>query len=114
MSTETVKLNNGLSMPLIGFGTWDLRGADCASAVEKAIACGYRLIDTARMYRNEADVGEGIRRSCLPRSELFITSKVWKTEMGYENTKQAFERTLKNLDTDYLDMYLIHWPLPEP
>ncbi len=113
MSTETVKLNNGLSMPLIGFGTWDLRGADCASAVEKAIACGYRLIDTARMYRNEADVGEGIRRSCLPRSELFITSKVYRPDNSYQGTKQAIEQSLDALKTDYLDLYLIHEPYQE-
>ncbi len=82
--------------------------------IRLAIEAGYRYFDTASFYGTEKYLGEAIRESGIPRSEFFITSKVWKTEMGYEETKEAFARTLDNLGTDYLDQYLIHWPLPTP
>ena len=110
---EVMELNNGLSMPMVGFGTWDLRGPDCADAVARAIACGYRLIDTARMYGNEAEVGRGIRRSGVDRSELFLTTKVYRPDNSYAGVRRAIEASLQALDTGYIDLYLIHEPYRE-
>ena len=76
--------------------------------------CGYRYLDTASFYQTETYVGEAVKESKIPREEFFLVSKVWKDEMGYDNTLRAFEQTLKNLQTDYLDLYLIHWPKPSP
>jgi len=105
-----VKLNNGENMPILGFGTYDLREAVCRRCVADAISYGYRLFDTATIYGNEEFVGAGIRDSGIDRRELFITSKVWVDDSGYENTKKAFELSLNKLGTDYLDLYLIHRP----
>ena len=107
-------LKNGIEIPAAAFGTLKAAGRKSAQVGRAPIVAGYRCFDTASFYGTETYLAEAIRESGIAREEFFITSKVWKTEMGYENTKQAFERTLKNLDTDYLDMYLIHWPLPEP
>ncbi len=107
-------LKNGIEIPAAAFGTYKAADGKSAQVIRAAIEAGYRCFDTASFYGTETYLAEAIRESGIAREEFFITSKVWKTEMGYENTKQAFERTLKNLDTDYLDMYLIHWPLPEP
>ncbi|HIX64422.1 MAG TPA: aldo/keto reductase [Candidatus Mediterraneibacter colneyensis] len=107
-------LKNGIEIPVAAFGTYKAADGKSAQVIRAAIEAGYRCFDTASFYGTETYLAEAIRESGIAREEFFITSKVWKTEMGYENTKQAFERTLKNLDTDYLDMYLIHWPLPEP
>lgn len=109
-SIPTVKLNNGLGMPMLGFGTYSLRGAICERSVAEAISVGYRLIDTATNYGNEEFVAAGIKKSDIKREELFITSKLWVDDSGYENAKKAFEKSLKKLDTDYLDLYLIHRP----
>jgi 2,5-diketo-D-gluconate reductase A len=106
----TVKLNNGISMPMLGFGTNTLNGAICERSVSDAISVGYRLIDTAKVYGNEEFVGAGIKLSGLKREELFITSKLWVDDSGYENTKKAFETTLNKLGMEYLDLYLIHRP----
>ncbi|KHJ38850.1 glyoxal reductase [Pedobacter glucosidilyticus] len=105
-----VKLNNGVLMPVLGFGTFQLRESVCQQSVADAISVGYRLIDTATLYKNEEFVGAGIKDSGIKREELFITSKVWVTDSGYEKSKIAFETSLKKLGTDYLDLYLIHRP----
>ncbi|MGN7787751.1 aldo/keto reductase [Niabella sp. 22666] len=109
-SIPTVKLNNGLWMPTLGFGTYSLKGDICQRSVAEAIAVGYRLFDTATRYGNETFVGAGIKQSGIKRENLFITSKVWVDDSGYEKTKMAFETSLKKLGTDYLDLYLIHRP----
>lgn len=108
---NTVKLNNGIEMPQLGFGVFQITDLkQCKEAVLNALNTGYRLIDTASVYANEEAVGEAIKKSRIKREELFITTKVWINEEGYENTKQAFERSLKRLGLDYLDLYLIHMP----
>ena len=107
----TVKLNNGLTMPQFGLGVWRIH-EEAADIVKAALGYGYRLIDTATIYRNEKGVGEGIRQSGLPREELFVTSKLWNTDQGYDNTIRAYEASLERLGLDYLDLYLIHWPQP--
>ena len=108
--TETVKLSNGVSVPMEGFGVFQIPEADCERVVRDAIDAGYRLIDTASSYQNEEAVGRAVRNCGIPREELFITTKAYIQEMGYENTMQAFERSLEKLGLDYLDLYLIHMP----
>ncbi len=103
-------LNNGVQIPCIGFGTYKAADGNSADIILTAIKAGYRYFDTASFYGTETYLAEAIKRSELPREDFFITSKVWKAEMGYNETKEAFTRTLQNLDTDYLDLYLIHWP----
>jgi diketogulonate reductase-like aldo/keto reductase len=109
---QQVTLNNGVAMPLLGFGVFQIPdAAECEQSVVDAIDTGYRLIDTAASYLNEAAVGRGIRRSGIAREELFVTTKLWIQRNGYEGTLAAFERSLKRLQLDYLDLYLIHQPL---
>lgn len=108
---EYVTLNNGVKMPMLGFGVFQITDADvCEQAVYDALMTGYRLIDTAAVYGNEEAVGRAIKRSGIPREELFITTKLWVQDAGYEKTKKAFETSLSNLQLDYLDLYLIHRP----
>jgi diketogulonate reductase-like aldo/keto reductase len=108
---EHVTLNNGVKMPILGFGVYRVNDlAVCEQAVLDAIGAGYRLIDTAAAYRNEEAVGKAIRKSGVPREELFITTKLWLSDAGRENTKKAFQKSLDNLGLDYLDLYLIHQP----
>lgn len=108
---KTVTLNNGVEMPLLGFGVFQVPDlAECERTVLDAIDVGYRLIDTAASYGNEEAVGNAIRRSGVPREDLFITTKLWVTDTGYERTKAAFARSLDRLKLDYLDLYLIHQP----
>lgn len=108
---EFVKLNNGVEMPILGFGVFQVSDLKiCEKAVADAIEVGYRLFDTASVYENEEAVGNAIKKCGIKREEFFITSKVYMPEMGYENTKKAFENTLSKLKTDYLDLYLIHMP----
>ena len=111
---EHYVLNNGVEIPAVAFGTYKAADGKSADVISAAIGAGYRYFDTASFYGTETYLAEAIRESGIPRREFFIASKLWKDEMGYENVKSAFERTLNNLRTDYLDLYLIHWPLPEP
>lgn len=108
-----IKLENGVEIPCVGYGTFRTDPAVTAKAVHDAVEAGYRHIDTARIYENEEGVGEGIRLSGVPREKLFITSKLWNTDRGYEETKAAFQASLERLGLDYLDLYLIHWPANE-
>jgi diketogulonate reductase-like aldo/keto reductase len=108
----SVTLNNGLKMPQLGLGVWRIPNDEVADNVQAAIASGYRLIDTAAIYRNEEGVGEGVRQCGLPREELFVTSKLWNSDQGYDSAIKAFEASLDRLGLDYLDLYLIHWPQP--
>jgi len=108
---QKVRLNNGVEMPILGFGVFQVTDLkECESSVVDAIATGYRLIDTAASYMNEDAVGKAIKRSGVPRKDLFITTKLWIQRDGYEGTKKAFENSLKRLQLDYLDLYLIHQP----
>lgn len=109
-NARQVKLNNGKYIPSIGFGTSLVTGDECINIIKKAIEVGYRHIDTGSAYKNELEIGKAIKQSNVKREDLFITSKVWKDSMGYENTLKSFENTLKNLDLDYVDLFLIHWP----
>lgn len=109
-NNERIKLNNGIYIPSIGFGTSLVTGDECTTIIKKAIEVGYRHIDTASAYENEVEIGNAIKQSKIDRKELFITSKVWKDAMGYENTLKSFENSLKRLDVEYIDLFLIHWP----
>ncbi len=108
--TETVELSNGVSMPMEGFGVFQIPEQECEQVIRNAIESGYRLIDTASSYQNEEAVGRAVKTCGIPREELFITTKAYIQEMGYENTMKAFEGSLKRLGLDYLDLYLIHMP----
>lgn len=106
-----MKMSNGIDIPSPGYGTWQTPDGDVAVAgVREAILCGYTHIDTAAIYGNEVSVGKGIKESGIDRKYLFVTSKLWNKERGYKTTLAAFDKTLKDLDMDYLDLYLIHWP----
>src|SRR3954447_13563805 len=110
-TTPLATLNNGLEMPILGFGVFQMTDLEeCERSVREAIQAGYRLIDTAASYENEEAVGKGIKRSGVPRQELFVTTKLWLADAGYEKTKRAFDRSLQRLGLDYLDLYLIHPP----
>lgn len=110
---QSYTLSNGVTIPSIGFGTWQSAdGEEAYSSVMHALEAGYRHIDTAAAYGNEESVGRAIRNSGIAREELFITTKLWNTEHGYERTKRAFSVSLEKLGLDYLDLYLIHWPNP--
>lgn len=105
------KLHNDIEMPAIGFGTYKLKeGEECYESVKFALENNYRHIDTAAVYENETSVGEAIQVSGIPREELFVTTKVWNPDRGYETTLKAFEDSLSRLGLDYVDLYLIHWP----
>jgi 2,5-diketo-D-gluconate reductase A len=108
----TVPLSPGVDMPFLGLGTWTMTDTEAANAIPVAARLGYRMIDTAAYYQNEKGVGQGIRRSAVPRDEFFVISKVNGRDHGYERTLKAFDETLARLDLDYLDLYLIHWPMP--
>ncbi|PRY57468.1 aldo/keto reductase [Glycomyces artemisiae] len=111
--SDTVKLNDGASMPRLGYGTYKVGDDEAQEAVEAALATGYRLIDTAEMYGNEVGVGRAVNGSGVPRSEVFLTTKVWNDHHGAKAAREALEASLERLGTDYLDLYLIHWPSPK-
>ena len=104
-------LNNGVEMPLLGLGVYDMYGKDAEQAVSWALEMGYRLIDTAAMYNNEKEIGNAIRASGIPREEIFLTTKVHNDDQGFDKTLKAFDASLKKLGCDYIDLYLVHWPL---
>lgn len=106
---QTITLNNGINIPVIGLGTFRAKEKDVYNAVKIALKSGYRHIDTAMIYGNEVEVGKAIKDSKIPREELFITTKLWNSDQGYESTKKAFDDSLKKLDLKYIDLYLIHW-----
>lgn len=107
---QTITLNDGNTIPEIGFGTYRGIGKKGIKAIKKALETGYRLIDTAAVYHNEEEVGKGIRQSGIDRGEIFLTSKLARDRLGYESAKKELEKSLKRLQVDYLDLYLIHWP----
>jgi 2,5-diketo-D-gluconate reductase A len=110
--SPSLALNDGNTIPQLGLGVYKTTDEESAAAVEFAVQHGYRHVDTASMYLNEKGVGEGVRRSGLPREEVFVTTKVWFTENGYESTLRSFGESLERLGFDYVDLYLIHWPAP--
>lgn len=112
MDNNFYLLGNGKKIPAIGFGTWLIDNENAKDAVIMALNSGYNMIDTASFYKNEEGVGKGLALSGKKREEVFLTSKLWNDDHGYDNTLSAFEKSLKKLDTDYLDLYLIHWPVP--
>lgn len=108
---DYIQLNNGVKMPILGFGVYQIPDLEeCEKAVSEAIDVGYRLIDTAQAYSNETAVGNAIKKSGIPREEFFITTKVWISNSGYENAKKSLDESLENLQTDYIDLVLIHQP----
>lgn len=109
----TITLNNGVEMPQVGFGVFQVPNEETTAAVSAALKAGYRSIDTAAIYGNEEGVGKALAQSGIAREELFITSKIWISDMGYEQTLEAFDASLERLGLDYLDLFLIHWPAPE-
>ncbi|MFF1956071.1 aldo/keto reductase [Streptomyces sp. NPDC058220] len=109
----TLTLNNGIEMPQLGFGVWQVPDDEAAQAVGTALEAGYRSIDTAAIYGNEEGTGKAIAASGTPREDLFITTKLWNSEQGYDSTLRAFDTSLEKLGLDYVDLYLIHWPMPE-
>ena len=111
--TDTYKLANGVEIPCLGYGTWQSPGPEACAGVKAALQAGYRHIDTAAAYGNEADVGEGIKASGISRNEIFVTTKHWIMNRGYTKTIAAVEDSLKALGTDYIDLYLVHWPCVE-
>jgi 2,5-diketo-D-gluconate reductase A len=112
MSIPNITLNAGVPMPQLGFGVWRVPDAEAEKAVALAIDAGYRSIDTATLYRNEEGTGRAVRDSDVPRDELFITTKLWNSDHGHDNTLRAFDESMARLGLDYLDLYLIHWPVP--
>ncbi|MGK4598015.1 aldo/keto reductase [Amycolatopsis sp. w19] len=108
----SIRLNNGTSLPQLGFGVYKIGDDEVTGAIRTAIEAGYRAIDTATLYANERGVGEAVRTSGLPREELFVTTKLWNTEHGYDSALRAFDKSLSELGLEYVDLYLIHWPLP--
>jgi 2,5-diketo-D-gluconate reductase A len=107
-----ITLNNGVEMPQLGFGVWQVPDDEAQTAVAQALEAGYRSIDTAAIYGNEEGTGRAIAASGLAREDLFVTTKLWNSDQGYDSTLQAFDTSLAKLGLDYLDLYLIHWPMP--
>jgi len=105
-------LNDGHTAPQLGFGVWQIDDSVATASVAKAIQTGYRSVDTAAIYGNEKGTGEGLRRGGVSRGEIFLTTKLWNADQGFDSTLRAFDKSLKLLGTDYVDMYLIHWPMP--
>ncbi|ADI27912.1 aldo/keto reductase [Geobacillus sp. C56-T3] len=109
---DCATLHNGVKMPWVGLGVYKVKeGEEVRSAVRTALEIGYRHVDTAAFYENEEGVGQAIRESGIPREQVFVTTKVWNTDQGYETTLKAFDKSLKKLGFDYVDLYLVHWPV---
>ncbi len=108
----TVTLNDGNSIPALGFGVWQVPDDESYAAVTEALKAGYRSIDTAKIYENETGVGRALADSGIARDELFVTTKLWNDDQGYDSTLRAFDDSLNRLGLDYVDLYLIHWPVP--
>ena len=114
LTTAQLRLNTGRNIPQLGFGVWQIpRGAPTREAVLAALRAGYRHIDTARIYGNEEDVGNAVRASGIPREEIFVTTKLWNQDHGFDSALHAFDQSLNRLRFDYVDLYLIHWPVPK-
>jgi diketogulonate reductase-like aldo/keto reductase len=112
-TTATLRLNSGAAIPVVGLGVWQSPvGPMTREAVLAALRVGYRHVDTARVYRNEGDVGAAVLDSGIPREQIFVTTKLWNTDQGYDESLRAFDASLKRLGLDYVDLYLIHWPVP--
>lgn len=107
----SITLNNGVEMPQLGFGVWQVPDDEAAKAVATAIESGYRSIDTAAIYKNEEGTGRAVAASGVAREELFVTTKLWNTDQGYDSTLRAFDSSLDKLGLEYVDLYLIHWPV---
>jgi 2,5-diketo-D-gluconate reductase A len=112
MTQPFLTLNNGARMPQLGLGTWQTPDAEAAAVVRTALDAGYRLIDTAAVYDNEVSVGAGLRAAGLPREQVFVTTKLWNSQQGFDKALSAFDESLARLQLDYVDLYLIHWPVP--
>ncbi|GAT10117.1 aldo/keto reductase [Mycolicibacterium novocastrense] len=112
MASPSITLNDGNSIPQVGLGVWQTPPEDTERAVATALEAGYRHIDTAAAYRNEREVGEALKKSGLPRDQVFITTKLWNSDQGYGSTLRAFDKSMDRLGLDSLDLYLIHWPMP--
>jgi diketogulonate reductase-like aldo/keto reductase len=111
--TFTKELKNGVEIPYLGFGTYRIQGEAAYQAVLEALRVGYRHIDTAAIYRNESQIGQAIKDSGIPREEIFVATKLWNDDQGFDKTLRAFEKSLSQLQSSYVDLYLIHWPVPE-
>jgi 2,5-diketo-D-gluconate reductase A len=109
----TIELNNGVAIPQLGFGVFLVPPGETEAAVATALSTGYRHIDTARLYENEGEVGAAIAKSGIPRDEIFVTTKLWNSDQGYDAARAAFDKSLEQLGFDYVDLYLVHWPLPK-
>jgi diketogulonate reductase-like aldo/keto reductase len=114
MRMPKLRLNNGVEMPSLGFGTWELTPRQAAQSVADALRIGYRHIDTAKIYANETEVGRAVRDSGLARQDILVTTKLWTSDQGYESAIKALEASLERLGLDYVDLYLIHWPGHDP
>lgn len=112
MAVPTLPLNDGRTIPQLGFGCWQIDDAKAPDIIGKALEAGYRLIDTAAAYGNEAGVGRAVREARVPRGEIFLTTKLWNDRQGRDEARRAFDESLKRLGLDYVDLYLIHWPCP--
>ena len=111
-TTPALKLNNGVTIPALGLGVFQSPPEETLTAVETALGIGYRLVDTAAAYDNEREVGEGIRRSGVPRDEIFVTTKLWMSDYGYDAAQVGFDASLRRLGLDHVDLYLLHQPVP--
>lgn len=112
-TSDCFELNNGIKIPCIGFGTYKATDGNGAAVIKAALETGYRYFDTAAFYNNEEEIGKAVQESGIKREELFLATKVWKSDMGAEGTRASFKESLQKLRTDYLDLYLIHWPRPD-